>query len=107
MSIYETPDSLRFIVVTDYDISTSDISAHTVEICAGVIKVVVRCGGGGIGGEMEVGDLWRFRLPELMVPGLATASFGGGELVVTVPKEAFVDEGVWVSNGNSNVVLVQ
>lgn len=105
MSIYETSDSLRFIVVTDDDISTSDISAHTVEICAGVIKVVVRCGGGI--GEMEVDELWRFRLPEYTVPELATASFGGGELVVTVPKEAFVDEGVWGNNGNGNVVLVQ
>ncbi|PWA89972.1 hypothetical protein CTI12_AA060120 [Artemisia annua] len=111
VSIYETSDSLRFIVVTDDDISTSDISAHTVEICAGVIKVVVRCGGGIEGvGEMEVDELWRFRLPEYTVPELATASFGGGELVVTVPKEAvFVDEGVWGSgnNGNGNVVLVQ
>ncbi|GJR08013.1 hypothetical protein Tco_0790665 [Tanacetum coccineum] len=103
VSIYETSDSLKFVVDTDFDDDLGRID--TVEICAGVIKVVVSCG--GIGGEMEVDELWRFRLPGYTLPELATARFGGGELVVTVPKEA-VDEGVWGSgNANGNVVLVQ
>ncbi|KAJ9543257.1 hypothetical protein OSB04_022964 [Centaurea solstitialis] len=109
VSIEETSDSLIFVVDTDDGIGT-DIAAHTIEICPGVTKVVVRggggggSGGGGGGGEEVEVDLWRFRLPETTQPELATAAFSDGELVVRVPKEVNVGrnrEGVW-GNGNGN-----
>ncbi|XP_071703502.1 uncharacterized protein [Rutidosis leptorrhynchoides] len=110
VSIHETSDSLKFVVDTDDDIGT-DIAAHTIEICPGVTKVVVsatRGGGGGDRDVMEV-DLWRFRLPENTQPELATAVYGDGELVVTVPKEDVVmNQEVWSEgNGTGQFVLVQ
>ncbi|KAK1428307.1 hypothetical protein QVD17_17139 [Tagetes erecta] len=100
VSIHETSESLRFVVDTDDDIGT-DIAAHTVEICPGVIKVVVRNEGSCVASGVGVGDgdlsLWRFRLPEYTQAELATAAFSDGELVVTVPKDVNLqrNEGVW------------
>ncbi|KAK9049573.1 hypothetical protein SSX86_022151 [Deinandra increscens subsp. villosa] len=116
VSIHETSDSLRFCVDTDEDIGTdiAGFAAHTIEICPGVTKVVVRAarGGGGFGGEVNELklDLWRFRLPESTQPELATAAFSGGELVVTVPKGVNLgrNQGVWgEGNGTGRFVLVQ
>lgn len=92
VSVHETSDSFKFVVeINEIDI---DIAAHTVEICPGVIKVVVRARSRvtrGIGDdeELEV-DLWRFRLPESTLPERATAVFSDGELVVVVPKGVLV-----------------
>ncbi|KAK3001337.1 hypothetical protein RJ639_021617 [Escallonia herrerae] len=84
--VQETPDSLRFVAATD-DIGAADIRAHAVEICPGVTKIIVR-GSNFLDpclDELEL-DVWRFRLPVATRPELATAAYGDGELVVTVPK---------------------
>lgn len=85
VSVVETPESLRFTAATDS--IGGDVRADAVEIYPGVTKIVIR--GGGVvdvsGTELEL-DLWRFGLPDLMSPELASASYEGGELVVTVPK---------------------
>ncbi|GFP81987.1 hypothetical protein PHJA_000342000 [Phtheirospermum japonicum] len=85
VSISETPHSLRFAVATD-DIG-GDVRADAVEIYPGVTKIVVRGDGvvDGPGTEFEL-DLWRFRLPDLVRPELASPAYEDGELVVTVPK---------------------
>lgn len=50
-------------------------------------------------------DVWRFRLPAMTQPGLATAVFVDGELIVTVPKSReVVGE---VVGGVGRLVLVQ
>uniref|UniRef100_A0A251SCS3 Uncharacterized protein n=1 Tax=Helianthus annuus TaxID=4232 RepID=A0A251SCS3_HELAN len=46
VTVQETSDSFRFVVDTEDDIGT-DIAAHTIEICPGVTKVVVRTTRGG------------------------------------------------------------
>ncbi|XP_060178118.1 uncharacterized protein LOC132608057 [Lycium barbarum] len=100
VSIEETSDSLRFIIPTDDDVG-NNIRAHIVEIYPGVTKIVIR--GDNVFDSSLSGlelDLWRFRLPEVTVPELASAVFSGGELVVTVPKG--VDDG-----GAGRLVLVQ
>ncbi|PIN14564.1 hypothetical protein CDL12_12798 [Handroanthus impetiginosus] len=114
VSIVETPDSLRFTAATD-DIS-GDVRAEAVEIFPGVTKIVIR--GQGVvdlsGTELEL-DLWRFRLPALMRPELASATYEDGELVVTVPKGAADAEEVYGGAedddggdiGGGRLVLVQ
>ncbi|KAK9075555.1 hypothetical protein SSX86_003880 [Deinandra increscens subsp. villosa] len=79
-------DSLRFCVDTEEDIGTdiAGFAAHTIKICLGVTKVMVRAARGGgdfgdDGNELKL-DLWRFRLPESTQPELATAAFSDGEL---------------------------
>lgn len=118
VSIQETSDSLRFIVITDDDFG-HDVRAQTVEIFPGITKIVVRRSGYvdlsefGFDG-IEV-DLWRFRLPEDTKPELATAVYSDGELVVIVPKREEELDGVdemegnqerW-GDGNGRLVLVQ
>ncbi|KAM7480081.1 hypothetical protein LguiA_028294 [Lonicera macranthoides] len=99
--IEETSDSLRFIVPTD-EIG-DEIRAHTIEIYPGVTKIVIR--GNNVFDlsihELDL-DVWRFRLPEFTSPELASAIYGDGELVVTVPKMVNLDEndGIWGENGN-------
>lgn len=86
------------------------------EIHPGVTKIVVRKGNGD--GEMGLlleqlsVDTWRYRLLASTMPGLATAAFVDGALVVTVPKggrEAaeFDDGGRGVWGGGGRLVLVQ
>ncbi|KAG8370730.1 hypothetical protein BUALT_Bualt13G0013700 [Buddleja alternifolia] len=92
VSIDETSDSLRFTAATDG--IGGDVRTDTIEIYPGVTKIVVR--GNGVvdlsGSELEL-DLWRFRLPDSMRTELASASYDGGELVVTVPKAAAEEDG--------------
>ncbi|XP_076944387.1 uncharacterized protein LOC143615004 [Bidens hawaiensis] len=84
VSIQETSDSLKFVVETDDNID-GEIAARAIEICPGVIKLVVRVDDGVPGSGLV--DLWRVRLPECTVPEMATAVVSGGEVVVTVPKD--------------------
>ncbi|KAI3926540.1 hypothetical protein MKX01_011436 [Papaver californicum] len=84
--IEENSDLLRFSVSTD-DLG-DDVSAHIIEICPGVTKIVIR---GSHVDEVNILDefeLWRFRLPQSSTPELATANYINGELVVTVPKSS-------------------
>ncbi|KAA8548651.1 hypothetical protein F0562_000335 [Nyssa sinensis] len=90
------------------------VRARAVEIHPGVIKIVVRGGGGNNGDEVELliekleVDAWRFRLPASTRPELASAVFVDGELVVTVPKSGgeFEDGGdIW--GGVRRLILVQ
>ncbi|GJY55252.1 hypothetical protein Tco_0454367 [Tanacetum coccineum] len=78
VTVMETCDSFKFVVDTDI---AGEIGASTIEICPGVTKTVV----GEMSDEVEI-DVWRFRLPEMTVPEMATARFSDGELVVVVPK---------------------
>lgn len=71
------------------------------EIFPGITKVVI-----GIGEIGDLGlvdkvrvDVWRYRLPAVARPELATAVFLNGEIVVTVPKSG--DFRV-LRNGNNN-----
>ncbi|KAJ8527249.1 hypothetical protein K7X08_029726 [Anisodus acutangulus] len=107
VSIEETSDSLRFVITTD-DIR-DNIRAHIVEIYPGVTKIVIR--GDNVFDSSLPGlelDLWRFRLPAVTVPELATADYSDGELVVTVPKGADDDGGGDGDIGGAGrLVLVQ
>ncbi|RWW02218.1 hypothetical protein GW17_00034697 [Ensete ventricosum] len=90
VAIEENAEGFRFVAATD-DL-WGNVRAHAIEIYPGVMKVVVRDGGGV---DLEEGlelDRWRFRLPPSTRPALATASYSGGVLVVTVPKGARPDE---------------
>ncbi|PIN09013.1 hypothetical protein CDL12_18406 [Handroanthus impetiginosus] len=91
VSIVETPNSLRFTAATDG--IGGDVRADAIEIYPGLTKIVIR--GNGVvdlsGTEFEL-DLWRFRLPAVTRPELASAAYEDGELVVTVPKGAVVEE---------------
>ncbi|XP_022890553.1 uncharacterized protein LOC111405760 [Olea europaea var. sylvestris] len=102
VSIEETPEFLKFAVDTD-DVS-DDVTADAIEIYPGVTKIVIR--GNGIvdlsGSELEL-DLWRFRLPECTRPELATAAYGSGELVVTVPKGTEEEDGSGGGGGDDDV----
>ncbi|KAF7144456.1 hypothetical protein RHSIM_Rhsim04G0201700 [Rhododendron simsii] len=110
VSVEESSDSFRFVAVTDDDAVIGDgVRVHAVEVHPGVTKIVVRNGGEG-GDEVvelllgEV-DVWRFRLPAMTQPELATAVFVDGELIVTVPKSReVVGE---VAGGVGRLVLVQ
>ncbi|XP_058212178.1 uncharacterized protein LOC131324287 isoform X1 [Rhododendron vialii] len=110
VSVEESSDSFRFVAVTDDDAVIGDgVRVHAVEVHPGVTKIVVRNGGEG-GDEVvelllgEV-DVWRFRLPAMTQPELATAVFVDGELIVTVPKSReVVGE---VVGGVGRLVLVQ
>ncbi|KAL2535664.1 hypothetical protein Fot_17055 [Forsythia ovata] len=107
VSVEETSDSLKFTAATD-DIS-GEVRANAVEICPGVTKVVVIMGDGVLdlsGSEFEL-DLWRFRLPASTLPELASAAYGGGELVVTVPKGGEEEENGGGDIGVGRLVLVQ
>ncbi|CAA2963180.1 uncharacterized protein LOC111382270 [Olea europaea var. sylvestris] len=90
--IDETPDSLRFVVATG--VITGEVGAHAIEIYPGVTKIVIRVNDvvDLSGNELEM-DKWRFRLPDSTWPGLATAVYHQGELVVTVPKGGAEEDG--------------
>ncbi|KAL6005238.1 hypothetical protein ACLOJK_005800 [Asimina triloba] len=99
VSVEETPESFRFIVTTD-DI-TDDVQAHTIDICPGVTKIVIR--GRNVFDMSFAGlelDLWRFRLPSTARPELASAAHVDGDLVVTVPKGAGSDDSDGGDDGN-------
>ncbi|KAJ8541150.1 hypothetical protein K7X08_001966 [Anisodus acutangulus] len=109
VSIQETSVSLRFIIPTD-DVG-NNVRAHKVEIYPGVTKIVIL--GDNVFDSSLSGlelDLWRFRLPAVTVPELATAAFSDSELVVTVPKGADDgggDGGDGDIGGAGGLVLVQ
>ncbi|KAK1373040.1 Class I heat shock protein [Heracleum sosnowskyi] len=108
VSVQETSESLRFIVITDDDFG-QDVRAQTVEIFPGVTKIVVRRSSYVDLSEFGF-DLWRFRLPEDTKPELATAVYSDGELVVIVPKEGEMEGGDqqerW-GDRNGRLLLVQ
>ncbi|KAK9065893.1 hypothetical protein SSX86_015295 [Deinandra increscens subsp. villosa] len=88
--IEDRSDCLRFTANVEDNEFAGQVRAHAVKIHPGVTKVVVR--GGNVGeveelllDRMEV-DVWRFRLPAITRPELATAVVTGRKLVVTVPK---------------------
>lgn len=110
VSVFENSNCFRFVAETDG--VSDEFRAHMVQIHPGVIKVVVR----QIAAldltldELEI-DMWRFRLPETTLPELATATFAGGKLIVTVPKTEDAGEGACGDkNGGfreGHLVLVQ
>ncbi|XP_074317876.1 uncharacterized protein LOC141653908 [Silene latifolia] len=86
VSIEETRGFFKF-TVSDTDVSP-DVVADTVEIHPGVTKIVIRSNSVAAVSattEFEL-DLWRFRLPEMTRPELASAVYDSGDLVVIVPK---------------------
>ncbi|GAB2294857.1 hypothetical protein Dimus_029050 [Dionaea muscipula] len=91
VSMEEHPGCFRYIAETEVDLG--EVRAHLVEVHLGVQKVVVinrRQGGGGspavVVDEINLHHVRRVRLPEATRPEMATAVFGGGKLVVMVPK---------------------
>uniref|UniRef100_A0A7N0TV73 Uncharacterized protein n=1 Tax=Kalanchoe fedtschenkoi TaxID=63787 RepID=A0A7N0TV73_KALFE len=117
VSVHETPNSFRFAIAADEDGLGSHVRAQVIEICPGVVKIVVR--GDAILADLSLDgleiDFWRFRLPECTRPEMTTAACVDGELVVVVPKgeEAFDnhddddDAGIRRSDGNVRLVIVQ
>ncbi|KAL3626083.1 hypothetical protein CASFOL_029632 [Castilleja foliolosa] len=106
VSISETPHYLKFAVVIDDDIG-GDVRTDAVEIYPGITKIVVRGDDvvDGPGTEFEL-DLWRFRLPDLVRPELASAAYEFGELVVTVPKGSVeMEEAEGIRNGSPFLVM--
>ncbi|KAL7226611.1 hypothetical protein ACSBR1_021666 [Camellia fascicularis] len=111
--VQETSDFFQFVVNTDQ--IADEIRAHTIEIYPGVTKIVIRETNANVldfsVDELEL-DMWRFRLPASTLPEQATAAYSGGELVVTVPKNANFDDeeeeeeeeegGVW-GGGNGSI----
>ncbi|XP_051141613.1 uncharacterized protein LOC127258707 [Andrographis paniculata] len=91
VSINETPRSFVFTAATDG--ISGDVRVDAIEIHPGVTKIVVRDSGyvDLSGTELEL-NLWRFRLPASTRPGLASAAYDDGQLIVTVPKGAPSDE---------------
>ncbi|CAM8887273.1 hypothetical protein QQ045_024735 [Rhodiola kirilowii] len=116
VSVHEGPNSFRFVVAADADGLGSDVRAHAIEICPGVVKIVVR--GDAIVADLSLDeleiDMWRFRLPDCTRPEMASAACVDGELVVVVPKGEELyhgdnedDVGNWMSDGNGRLVIVQ
>ncbi|KAI3678350.1 hypothetical protein L6452_37638 [Arctium lappa] len=96
--IEDRSDCFRFRAKIEDDAFSGEVvKAHAVKIHPEVTKIVVRGGNGG--GEVELllekleVDMWRFRLPAMARPELATAVVLGGELIVTVPKGRKVEDG--------------
>ncbi|GAB4851075.1 hypothetical protein Ancab_030373 [Ancistrocladus abbreviatus] len=91
VQIEDSPECLRFVARTDYDLG--EVRAHIVEVYPELKKVVIskRGSNGSLGSEllltdeMEL-DVWRFRLPAEARLELAKAVYGGGKLVVIMPK---------------------
>ncbi|CAK8539170.1 unnamed protein product [Lathyrus sativus] len=87
VAIEESPDCFRFMAVTDS--SLGHVETHALHIHPGVTRIVVRASQSL---HFSVDDLhpdiWRFRLPDSVIPELATAAVVDGVLVVTVPKAA-------------------
>ncbi|KAL8121756.1 uncharacterized protein LOC141661110 [Apium graveolens] len=99
--IEDMADAIRFIAeIEDFDFSgaRNDVRAHAVEIHPGITKIVIRNGEMGelLVDQLRV-DVWRYRLPAVALPELATAVFVNGELIVTVPKSE--EFGVLRNNG--------
>lgn len=84
VSVEEHPNCFRFVAETN---SLGHVETHTLHIHPGVTKIIVRATHSL---QFSLDDLnphiWRLRLPESIIPELATAVFVDGELVVTVPK---------------------
>lgn len=103
VDVREEDGGFLFTVAVDVEdgAAPATVRARAVDIYPGVIKVVIRDGAeeeedGGAGGgrrnsslllvdDLEL-DRWRFRLPHGTRPELASASYVGGDLVVSIPK---------------------
>lgn len=90
VSVEDRPDCLRFLA--DGESFYGEVRTHVVEVHPGVTKVVIRRRESG-SHQLSVDNLelnlWRFRLPAVALPEMATAAFSGGKLVVTVPKNGW------------------
>jgi len=108
VSVEEEPTCFRFVAETDS--SLGHVETHTLHIHPGVTKIVVRASHSLHFSLDDLHpDIWRFRLPESVVPELATAVFVDGELIVTVPK-ARDDENTpepIAGGGGATLVVVQ
>ncbi|KAK1270099.1 hypothetical protein QJS04_geneDACA013051 [Acorus gramineus] len=109
VAVHDSPGFLRFVAATDDDLGPG-VRARPVEVHPGVTKVYIEAPGLlGIPAlsELEL-DVWRFRLPASTRPDLASAEYGDGELIVTVPKGVVAEEEeeVW-GEGFGRLVIVQ
>ncbi|XVE65990.1 hypothetical protein DITRI_Ditri08aG0045300 [Diplodiscus trichospermus] len=122
VTVEESPNCFKFVAKTDGRIGDV-VRAHAVEIRPGVTKIVIRSNSlvdFNSLDDLEL-DMWRFRLPETTRSELASAVYEDGELIVTVPKGAKVEnleggsgggEGNrefkgGMGNDNNRLVLVQ
>ncbi|KAM0937124.1 hypothetical protein DsansV1_C26g0195841 [Dioscorea sansibarensis] len=87
VAIEEETTNLRFTAATEK--AWREVQAHAIEILPGFTKLVIR---DAAGGDPDAGyddlefDRWRCRLPDSALPGLATARYENGKLIITVPK---------------------
>ena len=58
-----------------------------------------------LAGELEI-DMWRFQLPALTLPELATSAYEDGKLVVTVPKDLNSDGSDFDHSGARRLVYI-
>ncbi|GMH08436.1 hypothetical protein Nepgr_010276 [Nepenthes gracilis] len=109
--IEERADCFCFVAKTDSDLGR--VRVHIVRVHPGLKRAVIRRIDGNL--EMLIDDLdlnvWRFRLPAVAQLELTKAVYGGGQLVVTVPKNGG-SENEWrvcrsgITGGMGNLVLV-
>ncbi|XP_058773041.1 uncharacterized protein LOC131647146 [Vicia villosa] len=109
VAVEESPNCFRFMAETES--SLGHVETHALHIHPGVTRIVVRASQSL---QFSLDDLhpdiWRFRLPESVVPELTTAVVVDDVLVVTVPKAERDDENdsaVIGGGGGARVVFVQ
>ncbi|TMW96187.1 hypothetical protein EJD97_007767, partial [Solanum chilense] len=92
-------------------VGDGQVRAHAVEIHPEVTKIIVRKGNGDGEDEQLNVDTWRYKLPALTIPELATTVFANGDLKMTMPKDDHGrgefdngSRGVW---RDAELVLVQ
>ncbi|KAI5423461.1 uncharacterized protein LOC127076803 [Lathyrus oleraceus] len=108
VAVEESPNCFRFMAVTDS--SLGHVETHALHIHPGVTRIVVRASQSLHFSLDDLHpDIWRFRLPESVIPELTTAVVVDGMLVVTVPKADRDDENntAAVGGGGASLVVVQ
>lgn len=108
VAVEESPNCFRFMALTDS--SLGHVETHALHIHPGVTRIVVRASQSLHFSLDDLHpDIWRFRLPESVIPELTTAVVVDGMLVVTVPKADRDDENntAAVGGGGASLVVVQ
>ncbi|KAL4308128.1 hypothetical protein GQ457_01G001970 [Hibiscus cannabinus] len=108
VEVEESADRFKFVAEMDGWIGDV-VRAHTVEIHPGITRIVIRPSDNLVRSytldDIEL-DMWRFRLPEMTRPELASVTYDDGKLIVTVPKGELrggIGNG---GGGNNNNMLV-
>ncbi|GMJ05481.1 heat shock protein 20-like protein 1 [Hibiscus trionum] len=104
VEVEESADHFKFVAETD-GWTGGVVRAHTVEIHPGITRIVIRTSSDRLVQSSTLDDIeldmWRFRLPEVTRPELASVTYDDGKLTVTVPKGE-VRGGIGGGNNNIN-----